>query len=324
MKPVLITGASGFIGSHVAQVLIDRHIPVRMLVRKPGHSAFLPSEGEVLKGDLSDPTALKTAVSGVQAVIHAGALTRARHPADFYRINRDSTLQLYRMAADFAPDCRVFIFISSQAAAGPSTPGNPRRESDPEAPVSHYGQSKLEAEEQLVKIAGPSLTVLRFSAVYGPRDREIFPFFKAASRGWIPRLSPPEGTLQLLYVKDAADAVIQACESMREGTFFIAHPRVFKQRQLIQILSDVTKRPVRTFPVHPVIIRLLASANAFLARISGRTAIFNPGKARELLAPSWTCNTERMENVLNFHPEIDFPVGAGLTYQWYRDQKWIN
>jgi len=323
MDLILLTGATGFIGGHVARKLLNHDYNLRLYVRDRRRCPPDLEGVDVIEGDLLDPAVCERAVKGVHTIIHGAALTRARTIREFYRVNRDGSIGLYH-AASRVPSCRRFVFLSSQAAAGPARGDRPREESDPPEPLSHYGRSKLEAELELLSTPGPSVASLRLSAVYGPGDREIFPFFQAAERGWVPLPAPPSARLQLIHVEDAVDGVVLAAENDCEGVFFLAHPEVHSYRSLISLLGKVSGKEPVVFPLPAWVVHSAAAINAFLARSFHRTAIFNPGKARELRARQWTCSITKAQSMLKFSPRIQFESGARDTLTWYRQQHWLH
>src|ERR1700722_12501724 len=185
---VLVTGASGFLGSHVADQLTRGGHDVRALVRKSSKRDFLErlDRIEFAYGSVEDAAKVADAVKGVDAIIHSAGLVKARSPEEFHRTNVDGTRNLIEAAKVHAPKLRRFVLVSSLAAAGPSLDGVPL-DRDGAGPVTHYGRSKLEAE-RVVLAAKDSLpvTILRPGAIYGPRDQEILVFFKSVKSGVLP------------------------------------------------------------------------------------------------------------------------------------------
>ncbi|MFQ5845212.1 MAG: NAD-dependent epimerase/dehydratase family protein, partial [Planctomycetota bacterium] len=155
-RTVLVTGGYGFIGSHLVERLLAQGARVRGLLRPPrSREVFSGRPVEIVRGDLRDEGALMEAVRGVDRVYHVAGLIAARGPAEFRAVNRDGTRRLAECVRRGAPRCRRFVYVSSQAAAGPSRDGVPVDESAPGRPVTDYGRSKLEGEHALVQALGP-------------------------------------------------------------------------------------------------------------------------------------------------------------------------
>src|SRR5581483_8675949 len=196
----LVTGASGFIGRHLAEHLLREGVRVRVLVRDARR--WRGPRTEMAVGDLADRAALRNAVRGVDRVYHVAGLTKARREADYFTVNHLGTVHLLQACLEVNPALRRFVLVSSQAAAGPVWAGRPVTEHDPPRPVSAYGWSKLRAE-QAALACSPLLpiTIVRPPVVYGPRDRDTLLVFRAARFGLVPRLGPL-ACLSIVHVDD--------------------------------------------------------------------------------------------------------------------------
>ncbi|MEX2502729.1 MAG: NAD-dependent epimerase/dehydratase family protein, partial [Trueperaceae bacterium] len=208
-RPVLVTGATGFVGGRIVQRLVDDGVPVAATARRDSHDRHLPRLGvEIRQADLRDENALRRACGGVRAVVHAAGLTRARNDAELFDANAAGTERVARAALSGGAD--RFVHVSSLAARGPDR--NADDESGPDAsgvdaPAHAYGASKLESERRLRALAPDGWAVaLRPSAVYGPGDADLLPLFVLARRGLLPT-PPARMTLQPVYADDLADLV---------------------------------------------------------------------------------------------------------------------
>ena len=206
---VALTGGTGFVGSHVAEALVTAGWSVRALVRRPTSAGWLRGPGiETVTGDVRDPGTLGPLLRGASAVVHVAGKTGARSLEDYRAANAGGTEKLVHATREGAPGAH-FVLVSSLAAAGPSGAGAPVRPSDPPHPVSSYGVSKREGEEA-VERSGLPFTILRPSAVYGPRETAIRDLFVAASRGFAPVLAGGTPKIQLVYALDVAAAAVRA------------------------------------------------------------------------------------------------------------------
>ena len=210
---VLVTGASGFLGSHIAEQLSREGHTVRALVRKSSKRDFLERLGNVefAYGGVEDVAAVAEAVKGVDAIIHSAGLVKARNAAEFRKTNVEGTRNLIEAAKKNAPKLQRFVFVSSLAAVGPSHDGRPVEGTAGTNPVTHYGRSKREAEDVVLAARGElPVVVLRPGAIYGPRDNEIFAFFQSVHRGVLPTVGKGDSTISMIYGADCAAACIKA------------------------------------------------------------------------------------------------------------------
>ena len=322
MGALLITGATGFVGSQLIEALARHGSRARALVRKTSDLALLERHGvEVVVGDMTAPATLRRAVEGTDTVLHLAAATRALRPATFHAVNGEATARLVEaMEADGRR--RRLVYLSSLAAAGPRD-DRPVQPDDLPRPVTSYGRSKLEGERAALGSATLSVAVLRAPAVYGPRDRDLLPFFRLAQRGVVPVVGSPDRRLQLIHVGDLADGVLAAAGSEATGIFHIAEPRAYRWAEVLDLLEAAVGRRGLRVPVPGPLVRAAAAVAGAAARLRGRPVIFDRDKAREILAPGWLCETDRARRELGFEARV--PLGEGLreTAAWYRAYGWL-
>src|SRR5262249_17653397 len=188
MPTAFLTGATGFVGGHVARALLEAGWTVRVLVRDASRASTGLLSGltlDVASRDLSGTGLRDARLRGCDAIVHVAGLTKARRFADYREVNVAGTGRLIAAARDAAPGA-LFLLVSSQAAAGPAIGGRPVSASDPPRPVSWYGHSKLEAEEAVASTWTGPWHVIRPGVVYGPGDRGLLQYFRMAARGWVP------------------------------------------------------------------------------------------------------------------------------------------
>ena len=323
---VLLTGATGFVGSHVAESFVRAGWQVRALVRSVEKARqTLPPPIEVVSGSLEDETALRIAVRGVDVVVHLAALTHARTEREYHIANVEGTERLLRAALDATPRPRRFVYLSSLAAVGPAIDGRGVRTDDPPRPLTAYGRSKLAGEAICMRARDAiEMVILRAPAVYGPRDTDLFHFFKLARTGLIPVPMGPARPLQMVHVSDLARALVQAAGTDgAPGVYHIAEQRAYTWEEVGQLVGAAVNHSVRPLRVPATLIRGLAAVSELAAAAVGRSSIFNRDKARELLAPGWLCETDTARMELKFEAGIPLPDGLRTTAQWYREQGWL-
>lgn len=322
---MLLTGATGFVGSHLVDALIARGDDIRALVRPTSSTRHLVASGaRALAGDLTDAEFVATAIGDVDVVYHLAAATRARDEAEYGRANIATTAALMRAAGSLASPPRVVV-LGSLAAAGPTSDGHPVTEDATPAPLTAYGRTKLEAERIALATGRVPVVVLRAPAVYGPRDRDLFVFFRLASLGVMPIPRGPDRPVQLIHVHDLARALIAAADSERSGRVYnVADPSIRPWSDVVGLIERAVGRRAVRIPIPRAALRLAAAVSEKAARLSSRGTIFNRDKVRELLAPGWICSTGLAERELGFRTAIPLEQGIAETAAWYRAAGWLG
>lgn len=323
MTDILITGATGFVGSHLIEALSERGATARALVRETSDVSLLERHGIVrVIGDLSDREALTRAVADAEVVLHVAAATRALGAAAFHDVNEGGTRRLLD-AMEAGGGGRRLVYLSSLAAVGPAR-GRPVRPGDEPRPITAYGRSKLAGEREALARAAIRTTVLRPPAVYGPRDRDLLTFFRAARRGVLPVLGSPDRRLQMIHAADLARAIIRAAESPEAaGVFHVAEPVVYRWDEVLDRMGAAVGRDGVRIPVPATVLKGAAAISEAVARLRGRPAIFDRDKALELLADDWVCETDAARQALRFEASIPLAEGLAETAGWYRAHGWL-
>jgi dihydroflavonol-4-reductase len=322
---ILITGATGFVGSHVVEAIAGR-ARVRALVRPSSRREHLISHGiELVPAALEDVESVHRAVASADVVIHLAAATRAVHESAFARANAQGTQVIVDavLAAERAP--RRLVYLSSLAAVGPARNGRPVGPHDTPAPLTAYGRTKLAGEQISQQAAAVSqVVVLRAPAVYGPRERDIYDFFRMAQLGILIVPSGPPRRLQMIHVADLARAVVLAAtgDDVR-GVYHIAEPRAYVWADVARLVAKAVGRKARLVTVPAGLIAAAGAVSEGLGRLMGRPSIFSRDKARELLAPGWLCETEAARRDLGFEAAIPLERGLAETAVWYREHGWL-
>ncbi len=317
MASVFLTGGSGFLGSHLADALVAAGHQVIASVRRTSDTRRL-DRLELTKVELDlglkDEPAAAAALAECAAIVHCGALTRARNASEFMAVNAVGTLRLARAAADAGVP--RFVFISSLAARGPD---------GADGPVSPYGRSKAEAEAALASIRGPmEVTMLRPGGVYGPRDSDLLPLFRLAARGWtaIPRSRAP---LQPVYVADVVSAVLAALEAApAPSPLPIAAAERHSWRALAGALMAAVNRPGRVLRLPSALFLTAGALSELAGRVAGTAPAFDRRRARDLSAYAWTCDIESSQEYLDsWRPRVGIEEGLARTAEWYRRMGWL-
>ena len=326
---VLVTGASGFLGSHVAEQLIEQGHHVRALVRKSSNRTFLSSlEGiEWAEGSVEHSDSLEKAVQGVHAIVHCAGLVKVRTPSEFFAVNVQGTENLLQAACTHAKGIKRFVLVSSLEAAGPSPDGQPVSVNDPPQPVTHYGRSKLEAEQvaRSMKEALP-ITIVRPTAIYGPRDMEMFAVFQNVARGLLPMIGDGKNKVTMVYATDAAHACIKAIEAdvPSASTYFIDDGMIYVWREaLAEIEQAVGRRAWMRWGIPFRLFQGIAIGSEIAGKLMNRPVMLNRDKLNGLRRPYWVCSSEQTRKDLNWMPKVSWKEGTHLTARWYQEHGWL-
>jgi nucleoside-diphosphate-sugar epimerase len=324
---VLLTGGSGFVGSHIAEQLSAAGIRVRALVRASSKVEFLRSlRGvEVVTAPLESPTSLRMVLEGITHVVHAAGILKAKTPAEFEQVNAAGTERLAR-AAQEAGSVKRLVFVSSLTVSGPCRGGRPVTDESAPNPLTHYGRSKLAAERVLLSMKERlSTVILRPGAVYGPRDREILVFFRSVQSGVLPLVARAENRISMVYATDCAAACVRALHAdVPSGSIYhvddgAAHTFSEMKREIERALG---RRTWLSFHLPPSLVLGAAWGSELYASLSGRAVIFNRDKCKELFE-EWVCDSARGRAHLDFQPQVDLARGVELTADWYRKAGWL-
>lgn len=328
MKRVLITGASGFLGYHLIQAALQSGLEVFAAVRKSSHIEHLQDLNiQYTDLDFTSVESLKSEIEdkAYHYIIHASGVTKAKTQEEYNTINAHYTQNLALAASSAHKRIEKFVFVSSLAALGPLEVLKEQIEDDSEArPVTFYGQSKLLAERYLAEIPDLPLIVFRPTAVYGPREKDMYILFKTINSGWEPHIGRFEQHLSFIYVKDLADVIIKALNSRISGKSYNVSDGFVYNRYA---LADGVKRALskKTFAIHlPVrAVHALAATMDLIYAKSEMTPALSKHKMPELTAVNWACNIRNIQNDLNFKPEYDLEKGLHETVLWYKNNNWL-
>lgn len=325
---VLLTGANGFLGSHILDALRQAGMVCSILLRRTGDVRFITRHlGHVAVhcGSLGDDAALDAALRETEAVIHCAGKTKVLRQSEWDAVNQAGTRRLVAAANAHADSIRHFIHISSLAVSGPGTPAQPARESARPRPVSAYGRSKLAGEDAVRKNCRVAWTILRPAATYGPRDRDFLELFKAVKWGLLPLFDGGRQPLSLVFAPDAAAAVLACLDRgpAHGKTYHVAHPHPCSGESLLREIVRQTGARVRTLSLPGGILVPLGGLREALARLTQRPAILSRDKVREIRSPGWVCETAAIEKDLGYTAPTPLIDGIARTLGWYRRQGWL-
>jgi len=324
---VLITGANGFIGSYLVEKLLEQNFEVTCLVRKTSNIKWIEKlPVRYGYGDVTNYDSLINPVKNIDYVFHCGGIVRARKDDDFYRVNYLGTKNLLEACKQHNTNLKRFIYVSSQAAAGPSSDGIPITEATPTNAISSYGRSKLQGEEITLEYSKHfPTTIIRPPSVYGPRDSDILTIFKYVKSGIKPKLGNKEKKISIVHVMDLVRGIILAAEHKHAENeiFFISNKQSYSLTEFMNLIGGIMNKKGIAITIPAFILDVAAFFGENLARLSGKIAIVNRDKVREMKQQYWLVDSSKAERKLGFLAEIKIEQGLKQTYLWYLHQGWL-
>ncbi len=323
----LVTGGSGFVGSHLVDGFLQAGHDVRCLVRLQSRPGWLEDKQvELVEGDCTRPDTLISAVQGVDIVVHAAGVTWTAKRSKYFHVNAVGTHNLLLACAEHAPALRRFLFISSQAAAGPAHNGRALTERDAPRPISPYGASKLLAESHVSAFAGrfPCI-ILRPSAVYGPRDRNFLPYVRMVKHGFLVELGTGQRVASLCHVQDVVACALNAADSQvpSGSVYFVADAEPYAWRDVEKGVCAALEVNPRRLTVPGWCVRVFGGLGQLYGLITDRPVRINTARAAELLEKRWICDVTKMTNELGFTSSMELTRGLQQLVRWYQEQYWL-
>jgi nucleoside-diphosphate-sugar epimerase len=322
----VVTGASGFVGSHIVDELLRHDARVRCLLRPRSSTQWLDGKPvEIVRLEEMDLDRLSAAVADATWIVHAAGTTQARSAREFHEINVGGTERVLRAAIASNANLERFLYISSQAAGGPAADRRPVVESDRPDPASTYGVSKLRGEEltMLLKNRMPVVTI-RPPAVYGPRDKAFLRLYRLLKIHVMPILRAGE-RFTLVYAEDLARAAYLALTHPRAPgeVYFVGEPESTDSVEMGECIRGSLGTKAITVRPPGFVLQMGALAAELAGFATGRPPLLSREKLKEITAGDWLCSSAKIRSQLGWTPRVGLEEGIARTTAWYREAGWI-
>ena len=337
MKKILVTGASGFIGSFIVEEALRQGMETWAAVRKSSSRAFLQDERiHFIELNLSSEEELTEQLRPHQFdyVVHAAGVTKCLHKEDFFRINTEGTKHLVNALIKLQMPLTRFVFVSSLSIFGAiheQQPYEPIRESDEPQPNTAYGKSKLAAEQLLKEVrskeqgAAFPYVILRPTGVYGPREKDYFMMAKSIKGHMDFAVGYKQQDITFVYVKDVVQAVFLALDKGKTGRcYFLSDGQVYQSRTFSDLIHQELGRPWWIRVKAPIwVLRIITFFGEYWGHLTGKVTALNNDKYNIMKQRNWRCDIQPAIDELGFQPSYQLAEGVKETVAWYQEQGWL-
>ncbi|MCB5266008.1 MAG: NAD(P)-dependent oxidoreductase [Candidatus Cloacimonetes bacterium] len=317
---IAITGANGFVGSTLLSSLQAKNFKPVALVRRPFYAQGLA----VREIDYSNSKQLSEALSDLDLVIHNAGMTKSLNHSEMYAANIGLTQKIVSAINHIEHPIRL-IYMSSQAASGPSTSVLPRKESDPSEPISIYGKSKALAEKVIHEQCRQPYNIVRACSIYGPQDRDFLQLFKLCKRGLSMQIGRQERLMNMIHVSQLADFIHHLIinNDVNKETFFASDNEAYTQAQVVQYIAKAMATQNRQIIVPQALAHGAFALSDMWGRIIRRPQVMNLEKYKEITAEAWLIDSSKARELLDWNPAPRMPELIEETYQWYISNGWL-
>ncbi|HIX53890.1 MAG TPA: NAD(P)-dependent oxidoreductase [Candidatus Sphingobacterium stercoripullorum] len=329
-EKVLITGASGFVGWHLIKRAKERGWQIHAAVRPSSKTdAIKPYVDRFIYLNYEDSFQLEEVIkeNAYTLIIHAAAMTRAKTLDELIKVNSDYTINLLR-AATTSPALKRFVYISSLAAVGPvSYEGRAITEDNPQRPLTIYGESKKHSEERIFQeFIGQNITILRPTAVFGPKEKDLFILFDTFNKGLDPYIGRKPQKLSFIYVDDLVQAILKAGEDRRQGTFSynLSDGKVYSRYDMADNYKRVFHKRLFRFHVPYFLVQWVAAIFQFAYKNSKHMPVIYPERLKELTAENWSCDISLAKEEIGYNPNYNLDSAIKVTVDWYKNEGWLK
>lgn len=323
----LVTGASGFVGSHLVDLLLSQNYKVRVIARKGSSLRWVKDQPiEIVNCNYDDTDGLNEAVKHCDYIFHVAGVIKSKNRKGYFAGNQVVTRNLLDAVKKSNPNLKRFIHISSQAAVGPSPDDKPIDETAPYNPVSVYGKSKMAAELEVLKEKDSILiTICRPPSVYGPRDEEVLVFFQTIAKGLHPLIGFNKKNISLIHITDLVNGILLAAESeiAKGQIYFISSEEYYNWNEVGKLASRLLGKKAVKIRIPHFVVYIVAAFSQFVSYFRKEAVKLSLEFANEMIQQNWTCSVQRAVKELGYRQQIDLETGFRKTIEWYKKEKWL-
>ena len=324
---VLVTGATGFIGSHLTDALLKRDCQVHCLVRSTSNRQWLDtSRVRLYTGDLHHPETYRDCVKEVDYVFHCAGVIRAQNRRDYLHDNARACVPFYQTCADHGKHLQAIVHLSSLAAVGPTSPEQKVDEDTPCHPITYYGKSKFTGEEVALGFTDDlPIVILRPPVVYGERDINFLTYLKIIRWGIAVKIGNVDRTLSMIYVKDLVEAMVRAAETpdRNDNIFFVTDGQVYSWDDVARSAMRALQKKARNLTIPVFALGFSAMISEFLSKLKNTAPLLDRQRMMDLRQSSWTASADRFFKRYSFSPQYDLNQGLDQTCAWYKKNGWL-
>lgn len=323
----VVTGASGFVGSHLVDFLLEKNYKIRCIIRKTSNLRWLDGKDvELHICELTDMDGLRKIFEGADYIYHVAGVVKAKKPEGYFKGNVETTQALLDVAVESNDSLKRFVVVSSATASGPSQINKPITEDSLRKPITTYGKSNL-AKEELAEtyMSKLPITICKVVAVYGERDTEIFIFFRTYSKGLMTKIGLTDKQVSLLHVHDVVRGLYMAARSEKAvgQKYFITSEKYYTWKEVGSATSKVMNKKPLTVKVPHFVVYIIAAIAQFFSMFSSKAATLNIEKGKDITRAAWISDYRKAYKDFGFKQEISLEEGVRRTVDWYKKMKWL-
>ena len=329
---VLITGANGFVGSHIVEYALTQGINVYAAVRASSNTTYLADKRiRLFQMNFSSENSIQKSLDefysdfgGIDYIIHNAGITKTLDLKDYEKVNYQLTVNLIRALDNSSHQIKKFTYVSSMAASSPGEGNNPITINQPGNPVSHYGISKKKTESHIEKSCPFKYLILRPPPVFGPRDTDMFTVFQMLSKKIEIYIGGQNQLLSFIYVKDLARGIVESTISNLSNTkYFVSDGNYYDSESFNQKVKEHLQVKSLKISLPLFLVYVVAYISEFVTKITGKVSQLNREKIKELKCPNWMCDSSDFYDDLGIQPIYSLEEGIQETITWYRNNKWL-
>ena len=329
---ILITGASGFIGSFIVDEALKKGFDTWAAVRKSSSKEYLKDERiNFIELNLSSKAQLIEQLRGhdFDYVVHAAGVTKCLNKQDFHRINTEGTKNIIDAILELQMPLKRFVFVSSLSVFGAikeQQPYDEIRETDIPQPNTEYGRSKLAAEKYLESLGSRvPYIILRPTGVYGPREKDYFMMAKSIKQHSDFAVGYKRQDITFVYVSDVVQAIFLALDKGENGRkYFLSDGEVYQSTTFSDLIHEELGRPWWIRITAPVwVLRIITFCGEYIGKMTGKVTALNNDKFNILRQRNWRCDIQPAIDELGYKPTVKLAEGVRRSIKWYKEQGWL-